>query len=85
MLSPVFCIEHGGPRESLPLASHMSPDLSVVHATKSGRNIAGSSGIERPPLLAWKGGWEFLPSQAKDESIFGRNGNCLQRTKGFLL
>jgi hypothetical protein len=54
MLSPVFRFEHGGPRESLPLASHVSLVLSVAYATKSGRNIAGSSGIERQPLLAWK-------------------------------
>jgi hypothetical protein len=84
MLSPVFCIEHGGPRESLPLASHVSPDLSVVHATKSGGNIAGSSGIKRQPISAWKEAAETSAAQGKYE-IFGRNGNCLQRTKGFFL
>jgi hypothetical protein len=58
----------------------MSPDLSVVHATKSGRNIAGSSGIGRQPLLAWA---ETSAAQGKYE-IFGRNGDCLQRNERLL-
>jgi len=35
MLSPVFGFEHGGPRDSLPLASHVLPVLSVVCTTKN--------------------------------------------------
>jgi hypothetical protein len=35
MLSQLSRFEHGGPRESLPLASHVSPVLSVVYATKT--------------------------------------------------
>jgi hypothetical protein len=38
MLSQLFCCEHGGPHESLPLASHLSPVLSVVYATKNRGN-----------------------------------------------
>jgi hypothetical protein len=35
VLSQLFRFEHSGPRESLPMASHVSRVLSVVSATKN--------------------------------------------------